>query len=149
MRRRIAIATLIAGTLDICWAMILTVIFGRAIPDMLRYVASGPLPGAVDMGAVGALVGLLVHYALMALMAVIFFAILDSRQRLQRQPYLWGLLFGLGTYFAMNWLVVPLRFGTPLPPSPMSVASQLFAHLVLVGLTFGWVADRSRSVKER
>ena len=34
----------------------------------------------------------------------------------------------------MNWLVVPLRFGTPLPPKPLSIATQLFAHIVLVGI---------------
>ena len=45
-----------------------------------------------------------------------------------------GLAYGLITYFVMNWLVVPLRFGTPLPPKPLSIATQLFAHIVLVGL---------------
>ena len=34
----------------------------------------------------------------------------------------------------MNWLVVPLRFGGPLPLKPISIATQLFAHVVLVGL---------------
>ncbi len=34
----------ICGTLDILFAMILTVLFGREIGNMLRYVASGPFP---------------------------------------------------------------------------------------------------------
>ena len=34
--RPIAIATAISGALDILFAMILTLWFGRAIPDMLR-----------------------------------------------------------------------------------------------------------------
>ena len=42
MLKPIAIATAISGTLDILFAMILTVAFGREIPNMLRYVASGP-----------------------------------------------------------------------------------------------------------
>ena len=46
MLRPIAIATAISGTLDILFAMILTVAFGRHIGDMLRSVASGPFPTA-------------------------------------------------------------------------------------------------------
>lgn len=144
MGRRVAIATLIAGTLDIGWAMILTAIYGRTIPNMLRYVASGPFPMATDMGAAGAALGLFVHYGLMAIMAALFMVMFDCQAGWRKRPYVWGLLFGVGSYFAMNWVVVPLRFDVSLPPKPLSIASQLFAHLVLVGLTFAWVADRSR-----
>ena len=55
MLRPIAIATAISGTLDILFAMILTVAFGRHVGDMLRFVASGPFPNAVNMGASGAM----------------------------------------------------------------------------------------------
>ena len=72
MRRPIAIATLVAGTLDIIFAMILTLIFGREIPAMLRYVASGPFPAATDMGSMGAILGLVVHFTLMAIMAAAY-----------------------------------------------------------------------------
>jgi len=43
----------------------------------------------------------------------------------------------------MNWVVVPLRFGTPLPPKPLSIATQLFAHLVLVGIPFALITART------
>jgi hypothetical protein len=49
------------------------------------------------------------------------------------------------TYFAMNWAVVPLRFGTPVPPGALSIATQLFAHIVLVGLPFAFIARRFRA----
>ena len=68
----IAVATLISGTLDILLAMILTVWFGREIPAMLRSVASGPIPSATEMGSSGAILGLVVHFTLMAVMATIF-----------------------------------------------------------------------------
>lgn len=42
----------------------------------------------------------------------------------------------------MNWLVVPLRFHAPLPPKAMSVATQLFAHVVLVGIPMAYVSAR-------
>ena len=53
-----------------------------------------------------------------------------------------GLAYGILTYFAMNWAVVPLRFGTPLPPKTLSIVTQLFAHLVLVGIPMALIARR-------
>jgi hypothetical protein len=57
-------------------------------------------------------------------------------------PYRTGIAYGLVTYFIMNWLVVPLRFHTPLPPKPLNIATQLFAHIVLVGIPFALIAVR-------
>jgi hypothetical protein len=142
MLKPIAIATVISGALDILFAMILTVWFGREIPNMLRTVASGPFPAATDMGGSGAILGLVVHFALMAIMATIFMMIVRHRPQLLETPYRTGLAYGLLTYFAMNWVVVPLRFGAPLPPSTISIVTQLFAHIVLVGIPMALIAAR-------
>jgi hypothetical protein len=140
--KTILVATLISGTLDILFAMILTVAFGREIPNMLRFVASGPFPAATEWGAGGALLGLLVHFSLMAIMAIVFVLIVLARPVLLATPWRMALAYGIVTYFAMNWLVVPLRFHTPLPARTISVVTQLFAHLVLVGVVFAFVARR-------
>ena len=142
MLKPIAIATAISGTLDILWAMILTVAFGRQIGDMLRYVASGPFPGATGAGTAGAVLGLIVHFTLMAIMATALMLLLRWRPILIQRPLRTGLAFGVITYFAMNWAVVPLRFGTPLPPKSISIATQLFAHIILVGIPMAYVARR-------
>ena len=142
MFKPIAIATAVSGTLDILFAMILTVFFGREIGNMLRYVGSGPLPQATDMGMSGAILGLLVHFALMAIMATVFVLAARRIPALVERPIQWGVLYGLATYVVMNWLVVPMRFGTPLPPSPLSMATQLFAHIVLVGIPIALIAAR-------
>ena len=142
MGRPIAIATLISGALDILFAMILTVLYGREIGNMLRFVASGPFPAATEMGTGGSLLGLLVHFSLMAIMAAVFMAIVRHRQQLLDTPYRTGIAYGVITYFVMNWLVVPLRFDAPLPTKPMSIATQLFAHIVLVGIPFALIAAR-------
>lgn len=142
MLKPIAIATAISGTLDILWAIILTITFGRQIGNMLRYVASGPVPGATEMGTTGALLGLVVHFALMAIMATTLVLVAKWRPVLLEMPWRTGLAFGLLTYFIMNWAVVPLRFGTLLPPKSISIATQLFAHIVLVGIPMTFVAKR-------
>ena len=138
----VLVATLISGTLDILFAMILTVVFGRQIDAMLRSVASGPFPSATGMGLAGSALGLAVHFALMAVMAAALMLFVRRFPQWIEQPLLLGLLYGLVTYVIMNLLVVPLRFGTPLPPKPISIATQLFAHIVLVGIPMAYIAVR-------
>lgn len=140
--RPILIATLVCGTLDILLAMILTITRGRQIPDMLRYVASGPFPQATEWGAGGAALGLAVHFGLMAVMVAALVLTVRSWPGLLDTPWRTAILFGLVTYFIMNWAVVPLRFHTPLPPKALTIATQLFAHIVLVGLPSVFIARR-------
>ena len=143
MGRTIALATLVAGTLDILYAMILTVFHGREIAGMLRFVASGPFPSATQMGGPGAILGLATHFVLMAIMAAAFAVAARNWPALTAKPILWGVIYGLVTYVAMNWLVVPIRFGAPLPPPPMSIVSQLFAHIALVGLPIALITAKT------
>ena len=120
----------------------MTLLNGRDTMAMLRTVASGPFPGASGWGTGGSLLGLAVHFALMAIMAAAF--VLAARQwpALIQKPVQWGIVYGLITYVMMNLIVVPLRFHTPLPPKPISIATQLFAHVVLVGIPIALIAAR-------
>lgn len=145
--RPIAMATLVCGALDIGWAMVLTAWYGGEIPKMLRYVASGPFPQAMDMGGPGSLLGLLVHFALMAIMATVFVLAAGRIPDLVRSPVKWGIIYGLITYVVMNLIVVPLRFGTPVPPSARSIATQLFAHVILVGIPMALITARHLRTK--
>ncbi|MBX3595497.1 hypothetical protein [Sphingomonas sp.] len=138
--RRVLTATAIAGTLDILAAIVLTLIYGRKIDAMLRYVASGPFPDAKHWGTAGAALGLAVHFALMAIMAALYIVAADRMARLKSQPLLWGVIYGALTWIAMNWVVVPLRFGTT--PSLVGAATQLFCHIVLVGIPIAYAARR-------
>ena len=138
----ILFATLLCGMLDIVFAMVLTVLRGRQIPDMLRFVASGPFPHATEWGSGGAVLGLVVHFTLMAIMVTGFVLLARSRPHLVDMPFRAGLAYGVLTYFVMNWLVVPLRFHTPLPPKLLPLTTQLFAHLVLVGLPTAFITRR-------
>jgi hypothetical protein len=138
----IVVATLVCGTLDILLAMLLTLWRGRQIDAMLRSVASGPFPSATEMDGAGAALGLAVHFGLMAIMVAAFMLTARRRPPLVDQPLLWGLAFGLVTYVVMNLVVVPLRFPAAWPPSGLSIATQLFAHIVLVGWPTAFIARR-------
>lgn len=142
LARPILTATLLAGTLDILAAIGLTLIYGRDPMAMLRYVGSGPFPNATGMGTAGSALGLLVHFTLMAIMAAVFVLAASRLRRLWKQPLLWGFLYGLATYVAMNLIVVPLRWPDRWPPSTTSIVTQLFCHIVLVGIPIALVTAK-------
>ena len=143
MLKPIALATAVAGTLDIVFAVLLTLLFGREPANLLRYVASGPFPSATEMGAAGAILGLVVHFTLIAIMATVFMLAARRLPGLIRAPLKWGVIYGLITYAVMNLLVVPMRFPTAFPPRLLSVGTQLFAHIVLVGLPIALIIARA------
>ena len=142
MRRTIFAATLVAGTLDILAAVVLTLIYGREPAAMLRTVASGPFPQATEWGIAGSLLGLAVHFALMTIMVTLFVIAARHRPAILDRPLLAGTIYGLVTYVAMNLIVVPLRFGG-FPPKPINIATQTFCHIVLVGIPIALIAARS------
>ena len=49
---------------------------------------------------------------------------------------------GLLTSVVLALIVVPLRFPGAWPPSALSIATQLFAHIVLVGLPTAFIARK-------
>ena len=134
MLRPLALATIVCGTLDILFAVLLTLWRGRQPADMLRFVASGPFPQATQWGLPGSVLGLVVHFTLMAIMVAAFVIAARNYPALLDTPLLSGLAFALITYVAMNLIVVPLRFPAAWPPSPLGIGTQLFAHIFLVAL---------------
>ena len=142
--RPILVATLVAGTLDILAAVGLTPVSTAASPPAC-FATSPPARSrrATGWGTGGAALGLAVHFAIMAV---------DGRGLRRRgrapagaargSPLLWGVLYGLATYVVMNLIVVPLRFAAPLPPSTRAIATQLFCHIVLVGIPIALIAAR-------
>ena len=109
---------------------------------MLRFVASGPFPQATEWGAAGAWLGLATHFSLMAMMATVFVVAARTPPALTAKPIQWGVIYGLITYVVMNLIVVPLRFPAAWPPKPIGIATQLFAHIVLVGIPIALIAAR-------
>jgi hypothetical protein len=149
MIRKIALATLIAGTLDIAMAAIDTAAKDRPVDAMLRAVASGPFPGAREWGMQGAIVGLAVHFVLIAIMATVFLLAWRYIRLVRDHPLIAGALYGVGLWLTMYGLVLPVRFGAAFPTTaPAELAKQLFAHVVLVGLVFGWIASRPSPLED-
>ena len=139
MFRTIAWATLIAGTLDILSAFV----FSGAVIGVLQTVASGPLGNAIGAGPAGAPLGLLVHFAIMAVMVTVYVLAARRVPAINRYWLIAGLLYGVALWIVMYWIVLPLRFEKFAPPSEtIDFAKQLFSHCILTGLPIAWIASR-------
>lgn len=137
-------AWVVAGTLDILDAVVLSLVNGKSPIRMLQGIASAIYGKAAgDGGMATAAFGLGLHFAIMAVMVLVFVLAASRVAALTRRPLIWGLLYGLGLYVVMNWIVLPLRWpGAGGLAKPDVLINQLFAHLVLVGLPISFITAR-------
>jgi hypothetical protein len=142
--RAIVAAIAVSGTLDILSAFAFNGIKGVGPGPVLRYVASGPFGDSMRDGGLGAAaIGLGVHYALMAIMVLVFFLVAVRIALVRRQWILSGTLYGILLYLIMYWIVVPARFGAMPKTDLWSVGNALFSHIVCVGLPMAFIASRT------
>ena len=143
MLKPIIIATLIAGTLDIISAFVFSALAGVSALAVLKFVASGPFGDAPTESWGWGLVGLAVHFAIMACMVTAYMVVAPRLPVLLRQPILAGILYGVLLWIIMYWIVRPLRFPElPLPHTFKGISQALFSHCILVGIPIALVASR-------
>lgn len=147
--RLIAVATLVAGTLDIAAAIVTTLVHGKSVMRMLQGVASGPFgEWPLSAGWLGAAVGLAVHFAIMAAMAAAFVVAAPRLPRLHALRLAYGSAYGALLYLIMYWVVLPLRWPSAggSTGGTVSVLLPLAIHILLVGIPIALIAaSRQRS----
>jgi hypothetical protein len=146
MTRTILWATLVAGTLDILMAIVDATLSGGSVTGMFRSIASGPFGDGMRESTMGVPLGLLVHFAIMAVIAAVYVLAARRIPALVRCWWLAGPIYGVGVWLVMYGIVLPTRFGGSLPTEPVAIAKGLFAHCVLVGLPIAWITARARTV---
>ncbi len=141
---------LVAGVLDITYALTFSALRGVTTTQVLQFVASGLIGrAAFGGGRATAALGLLLHFLIALLIAAIYYGASLRLPTLLRRPLLWGPLFGVAAYFVMNYVVVPLS-ATPKPSSPFSLASfvsGLLVHAFFIGLPIALFARRSAATR--
>lgn len=136
-----ALALFVCGTLDIVWAAGTTMIEKSSVMAMLRGIASGPFgDGVNDWGPGTPMVGIIVHFAIMAVMVAVYAALI-RRPALARVPWwLLGLGYGALLYVVMYRIAMPLRWPEIHPLRyPGAIAWTLAPHLICVGLPLAWI----------
>lgn len=142
--RTVLMGTAIAGTLDILSAIVIRLSSGKSVANMLRGIAAGPFgERAREWGSVGAVVGLAVHFAIMAAMVAAFALAARHFPAIRLRWAASGALYGLLLYALMYHLVLPLRWGAGAGGDGLRAALLPIAiHILLVGLPISWIVCR-------
>ncbi|MGQ0531685.1 MAG: hypothetical protein ACT4OF_03215 [Caulobacteraceae bacterium] len=168
----ILLGGLIAGALDIVYAFVVygPLSYGASPERVLQSVAAGWIGREASQagGWNTALLGLGAHFLIATLMAAIYVLAAQSFKALTKSPILWGFIYGLVLYVAMNYVVVPLsaaganehfaaNFGEAMArlqeafsairprydaDYPWMIPGTIFTHTVLVGIPIALVAKR-------
>jgi hypothetical protein len=132
----IVVGGLIAGAIDIIYALTFTILRGGAPTRLLQSVASGLLGSAAFQGGTPtAVLGLVLHFVLMMIIAAIFYVVAARLRFLISRPILWGGLYGFAVFWVMNLVVLPLSaFPSQVKFAPLFVSTSLIVHAFGIGV---------------
>jgi hypothetical protein len=153
MRRiqTIVLAGFVAGAVDLLAALASYVSQGATVEGILKYIASGLLGAtALQSGMAMAGLGLLCHFALTTGMAAVFLLAALPMRSLTARPWFWGSVYGVLTWAAMVYIVVPASAvsGWKLPQG-WSIVSGLLSHIFYVGVPIAHITQYGLRGKSR
>ena len=127
---------IIAGALDLAYALTFSAL--RGVPPMriLQAIASGLLgKPSFTGGATTAALGLLLHFLIAIAAAGVFYAASRRFDWLVRRAVVAGIVFGLCVYAVMNAIVLPLSaIPFKLTYAPLALVTDLLSHMFLFGV---------------
>jgi uncharacterized membrane protein YagU involved in acid resistance len=133
--KRLLLAILVVGALDITEVIVFYGLKGVAPTRILQSVATGLLGKAAFEGGIPtALLGLALHYFIAAVVVCVYFFASRRIAALRNSPILMGALYGLAVYLFMNLVVLPLSAAGPPTFRLVGVLNQLFAHIFCIGI---------------
>jgi hypothetical protein len=138
-------ATLAVGVLDLLDAFIF---FGRrgARPiRILQSIAAGLLGRASFSGGwPTALLGLALHFFIAFSIVLVLLLAAKRLPVLARHWFLTGIVYGIGVYVVMNFVVIPLSAAAGGSPRGAVLANGLLIHMLGVGLPASLAARAAR-----
>lgn len=147
----ILLGTAVAGTLDMTEACVYWGVTKGVAPERIFHtVASGLLgKAAFAGGAATAALGLVAHFAIMAVMVACYALASLRLPVLAKRPIVMGLAYGAATYVVMNYVVLPLSQAKHGGPFVLSTfVNNLGAHLFMVGVPIALiVASREKMTR--
>jgi hypothetical protein len=143
--RSIVIGGLVAGALDLAFALVFAASNGVGPVKLLQVIASGWLGEASFAGGAGtAALGLASHFALALLWAALFAAVATRWRALTAYPVPAGIAFGIVVFLVMRLAVLPLSaYPRPVTFKPLATTLDLASHMLLFGLPIALAARRA------
>lgn len=164
----IILGGLAAGILDILYAFVVygPLSFKLSPVDVLHSVAAGWIgrDAANAGGDSTALLGLATHFMIATFFAAAFVEAASRVPSLTARPVKWGVIYGLGLYVLMNYVVVPLSaahasqhfavdlddaasrlqaaFSALRPKDPWLLAGTILTHTAFVGVPIALITRR-------
>jgi hypothetical protein len=136
-------AGLLAGTLDISAAITVAFIRGYSPILIFRYIASAIFGKEASSTGGGMVVaGLLFHYLIAFIWAVVFYTAYPFIRRFIKNPVLAGLLYGIVVWVIMNLVVVPLSRVRQSPFTMSGVIREMTILMVCIGLPIAIIISR-------
>ena len=141
----VVLAGVAGATCDIVYAILYYGWKGIPAERILQTVASGWLGKAsFEGGWTSAALGLASHYAIVIVAAALFWAVARRWAWLREEPISAGLVYGLGIYGFMNFVVLPLSaYPYPLRFPLLTTATGLLVHMIGVGLSISLITRRA------
>jgi hypothetical protein len=137
---------LIAGALDISYAIGISYVLRGTLPSrILKSVASGWLGSdALNGGAGIAALGLASHFLIAIIWTAIYFAAASKIDALWKKPAIFGPLYGILIYGAMNYVVIPLSAIGRVTVTPnIFMLYGILVHMFLIGLVMALFARKA------
>jgi len=146
--RAIVTAGLVVGVLDISSAFVIWWQRGVALRRGLQGIAAGLLgTKSYEGGMATAGLGLAIHFFVAFVVVSIFYLASRKIPLLIKQPFVAGVLYGIGVYIVMYWIVLPGVFST----FRHRLSNELLAvaiHICLIGLPSAFIVRRYSEVTD-
>ena len=137
--RPIALGSIAAGVVDLAYAVVFNSRTGTPAIVIPQSIASGLIGmRAFREGMPSAVLGLVLHFGILFMAAAIYFLASRKMRPLAARPMSSGASYGLAIYLFMHAIVLPLSAAPKFNVTPLSVASDLVVHIVLIGPIVAW-----------
>lgn len=135
---------LVAGALDLAAAILTNLPRGIEPVSIMQSIATGLLGrDAYAHGLASAALGVLLHFAMMLVIAAIFYAASRRLPVLVRHAITAGTLYGIAVYLFMQFVVLPLSaFPHPTAHTAGALLTGIATHIACVGLPIALFARR-------
>jgi hypothetical protein len=140
--RAILTAGLVVGVLDISSAFVIWWQRGVGVQRGLQGIAAGLLgTKSFEGGMATSCLGLALHFFVAFVVVSVFYLASRKIPFLTKQPFVSGVLYGIGVYIVMYWFVLPTVF----PTFRHRLWNELLAvviHISLIGLPCALIVRR-------
>lgn len=135
-----------AGFIVLIPVLILQLARGIGVVPEMQLAASSLMGMAAYSGITGLIVGILLHFFVSIVPAILYGLIVWRQPALNRLAWIGGPVLGISVFFFMSRVVLPLSaFTTPASVTPMPYLPALLIHIFGLGLPIALIIQRVQS----